>query len=366
MKALALFGLALAGCLIAACSPSATPIAHQVTSPSPTALAPGTCDTAHRCLALVTLRGSENFVVRDITDINHPMTLGNLGSNRATFVSAAALEYTLNGSLVTTPLSGSPVTPVPGVPKGASPQWSPDRSEGVYLTERGSYETGDPQIDVHLWRSGIDRVVGTTPGLGMGDCQTISNCTMTNWLDSRLAFSPDGRFFSFVAQGFGPSFIYVWSSDGTLLKSDKTKPTTMSIWSAQNLYFRDGGGVEAWHDGAISKFLPGVFWIKPNASPAGGMVVYTVRGPGGWGHIYLVETATGKARELKAQRTDAVFLTSRYVWYRGERACVAADACGPNPPFHPENGKTYVYDLQTGAEYSSIITSVIDVWPHAA
>ena len=371
MKASLLFALSIAGGLIAACAPSPTPVG-QVTSPSPSAIASAApalaaCDASHRCLALVTLRGSDNILVRDVTDIAHPMTLGNLGSNAASFVSATALEYMLNGSLVTTPLSGSPTTPVAGVPKDASPAWSPDRSEGVYLTQRGSYETGDQQLDVHLWRGGTDRVVGTTPGLGMGDCQTITNCGfLSNSLDSRLAFSPDGRFFSFVAQGFGPSFMYVWSSDGTLLKSDKTKPTSMSIWSAQNLYFRDGSGVKAWHDGTISEFLPGVFWIKPSASPAGGKVVYTVRGAGGWGHIYLVDTASGNARELKAQRTDAVFLTSRYIWYRGERACVAADECGPNPPFHPDNGKTYIYDLQTGKEYGSIITGVFDVWPHAA
>jgi dipeptidyl aminopeptidase/acylaminoacyl peptidase len=202
--------------------------------------------------------------------------------------------------------------------------------------------------------------------MGGGGCESIASCTLPNWLDSRLAFSPDGKFFAFVAQGFGTSFMYVWSSDGMLIKSDQTKLTTMSTWSAQSLYFRDGGGVEAWHDGAISRFLADVGWIKPSASPAGGKVVYTVRGAGGWGHIYLVETGTGKARELKAQRTDAVFLTSRYVWYRGERACVAADGCGPNPPFHPESGMTYIYDLQTGTEFGSIITGVYDVWPHAA
>ena len=61
-----------------------------------------------------------------------------------------------------------------------------------------------------------------------------------------------------------------------------------------------------------------------------------------------------------------MFLTSRYIWYEGERACVAADVCGSAPGGHPLNGKTYIYDLQTGTETESIITGVADVWPHAA
>jgi hypothetical protein len=56
------------------------------------------------------------------------------------------------------------------------------------------------------------------------------------------------------------------------------------------------------------------------------------------------------------------FLTSRYLWYMGERPCKASDACafGPTIATVP-----YIYDLQTGTEYQSIILSVWDVWPHA-
>jgi hypothetical protein len=140
----------------------------------------------------------------------------------------------------------------------------------------------------------------------------------------------------------------------------------MSVWSGASLYFRDLKGVEVWRDGVVSPFLPGVAWIKPRASSAAGQIVYTARDSNGWGHIYVVDTTTGKVRELKSARTDAVFLTSRYIWYQGERACVASDVCGAPPPFHPLNGKTYIYDLQTGTETESVITSVSDVWPHPA
>jgi hypothetical protein len=158
----------------------------------------------------------------------------------------------------------------------------------------------------------------------------------------------------------------VWSSDGKVLKSTDSVGLTMSVWSGPGLYFRDANGAEVWRDGAVSSFLPGVSWIKPSASPVGGQIVYTARDGSGWGHIYVVDTATRQVRELKSHRSNAVFLTPRYIWYAGERACVAADVCGSTPPWHPASGKTYIYDLQTGTETESIITSVSDVWPHPA
>jgi hypothetical protein len=372
MKAAAL----LAVVLLSACGGAQTPVAGksspspmQTASPSPTATPVlGACDASHRCLALVTLRGNEFVVVRDITDIGNPRTIASWGPPLRGFVNANELFYVTDGRIFTSGLLvGSGEAQVSGAAKGAgTAAWSPDGMSVVYTTERGSVETGDEELDVHLLRGGVDRVVGTTPGMGVGGCEYIASCTLPNWLDARLAFSPDGTSFSFVAQGFGSTFFRVWSSDGTLLKSSDAQFSTMSAWSGQTLYYAGPTGVEAWHDGVISTFLPRVAWIKPSASPAGGKIVYTVRGAGGWGHIYVVDTATGKAREIKAQRTDALFLTPRYIWYRGERACVASDICGPTPPFHPESGKTYIYDLKTGVEYGSVITSVGDVWPHAA
>jgi len=106
--------------------------------------------------------------------------------------------------------------------------------------------------------------------------------------------------------------------------------------------------------------------FEPAWSPDGTQIVFTVRDSSGWGHIRVVDTATKQVRELKSARTDAVFLTSRFIWYEGERACVAADVCGAQPPTHPLNDKTYIYDLETGTETESVITQVYDVWPHAA
>jgi hypothetical protein len=181
-----------------------------------------------------------------------------------------------------------------------------------------------------------------------------------------LLYSPDGTQISLVINSFGVSVFRLWSADGKLLKSNDSRAITMSAWSGKALYFRDDSGVSVWRDGSISTFLPGVAWIKPSASPAGGMLVYSVRDSDGWAHVQVVDIATGKTRELNRARTGAVFLTARFIWYGGERACVASDQCGPSPPIHPSSGKTYIFDLQDGTETESIITNVFDVWPHPA
>jgi hypothetical protein len=309
---------------------------------------------------VVTLKGSSSWVVRDLTDINHPKTVSNLGAiSGPVFVSGTEISYAFDTKLYRAPLAGSPKTLVTS--KGGAGVWSPDGGAVLFTTAVDPSKT-----TVHQLRAGQDQVLGTVPGVGVGGCETISSCEIPNFLDFRLLYSPDGSMVSLVTTGFSGSSFRVWSSTGILASSSDAQGPTFSEWSGTSLYFRDANGVEVWHSGVVSPFLPGVGWVKPRASSAGGQIVYTVRDSRGWGHVYVVDTATKKVRELKSARTDAVFLTSRYVWYQGERACTAAEACGAHPPSHPLSGKTYIYDLQTGTETQSIITSVSDVWPHPA
>ncbi len=298
--------------------------------------------------------------------MNHPRTVSKLGTLSApVFVSATELSYANDTGLFRMPLSGSPKTLV--VKDGGSGDWSPDGKAVVYTTFTSTDSCSRGTLTVHQLRAGQDQVLGSVPAGGCGDCQTISNCAIfANSLDFRLLYSPDGSLISLVTTGLGTSSIRLWSSDGKVLESSDAQGSTMSAWSGPSLYFRDAKGVEVWREGVVAPFLAGVAWIKPRASSDAGQIVYTVRDSRGWGHIRIVDTATGKVSELKADRTDAVFLTSRFIWYQGERACTAAEDCGSHPPFHPLSGKTYIYDLQTGTETESIITSVADVWPHPA
>jgi Tol biopolymer transport system component len=345
-------------------SPSASPPVVASSNPNPTPASNPCPPPTNRCLALVTLRGSDSVVVRDLTDINHPKTISDLGAIFGpVFVSGTEISYANETGLFRLPLSGSPKTLI--VKDGGGGRWSPDGMAVVYTTA-SSTDPYTGRITVHQFRDGHDQVLGSTPPGGAGGCEYIANCTLSNWLDSRLQFSPDGTLISMVVHGFASSVFRVWTSDGTLLASNDSKGITMSGWSGQSLYFSGSTGVQSWRGGVTSTFLAKTYWVRPSASAAGGQMVYTARDSAGWGHIYLVDTTTRKVRELKGARTDAVFLTSRFIWFEGERACVAADICGAHPPIHPLSGKTYIYDLQTGTESESIITSVADVWPHPA
>jgi hypothetical protein len=312
---------------------------------------------------LVTLRGSNQIAIRDITDISHPKTVSTFNHAAPRFISGTEVSYVEENRLIRKLFAGSPVAVGVAVTPNQSIgpfAWSPDGSTVVYVAQFGS------SADVHQLRSSGDRVLGSLPAGGAGGCETIASCTLPNTLDYQLSYSPDGMSISLVVNMFNVVVFRVWSSDGKLLKSGDGQGATMSTWSGRGLYFRDAKGVEVWRDGANSTFLPGVAWIRPKSSPGGGQIVYTARDGSGWGHVYVVDTTTKNVRELKTARTEPAFLTSRYIWYEGERSCVTADGCGPRPPFHPLNGKTYIYDLQDGTETESIITGVDDVWPHPA
>ena len=187
-----------------------------------------------------------------------------------------------------------------------------------------------------------------------------------------MLFSPDGAYVSFVRQ---PSVAFmrqspnatlrIWTSAGKLVKSIDGSLATMSVWSGDTLYWRDDKGVEAWRDGVQSVPLPGTYWVRPHASPAGGQVVFEVRDAYvGRATVFLFDTKTGKTRVIAQDRSEPAFLTSRYLWYQGERGCTQSDKNCVGTTI--ETGLTYIYDLQTGQEFRSIITGVYDVWPHAA
>src|SRR2546428_6481181 len=142
------------------------------TSPSPTgtvASSPSSgsmCDPSHHCLAMVTLRGSDQLVIRDLTDIAHPKTIGTAGrafellgygpaleGAGGQFVSSSEIAYlggqtdpyyALPNTLFRRPISG---TPSPVVVRGDKAVFlfasRPDGSV-AYLT------TADLRLELHV------------------------------------------------------------------------------------------------------------------------------------------------------------------------------------------------------------------------
>jgi hypothetical protein len=340
LRALAATALLTVACGTTTGSGTATPTVAS--SPTPK----GVCDSAHRCLALVTLRGSNAIVVRDITDITHPKTVGSLGeiglppypSAPPQFVSETELSYVDGARIVRVPLSGSPKSTVADSQQVVGLRWSPDGEAAAYMRQ-----ISQSKSELHLVTAGQDRMLGSVPGLPeVFGCES-QECA-DRW-DFVFAYSPDGHFISWAQNVTG--VFRIWAADGSDVTPSVPELPFMTVWSGSGLYFRDSKGVEVYRNGAVSTFLPGTAWMFPDASPGGTEIVYEKRDATGSAHVFVVDTATAKVRELAKDREGPVFLTSRYVWYRGAST-------------------TYIYDLQTGTESTSMITGVYDVWPHAA
>jgi hypothetical protein len=357
--------LAVSALVATACGSAPAPVTGNASSPSASAVAVSPISTpasnpcpppSNRCLAVVALRGTYPWVIRDITSITHPTTISTFMTSPPQFVSGNELSYTDDNGIFRAPLAGTPKTLVTnsGAPAFT---WSPDGSTLAYLAQSGSGTA------LHLLAGGQDRAVGgSIPNTPVVGCE--SQFCGEDW-DFRLSYSPDGAFISLVESIAGVSAFRLWSSDGKLLISSDSAARSMSTWSSHTFYFPGAKGVDMWRDGVTTSFLPGVTWIRPHASPAGGAIVFATKDSKGWSHTFVVDTTTRKVRELKNARFHPAFLTSRYIWYQGQRACVASDSC-PSGWTVVDNGKTYIYDLQDSTETESIITAVFDVWPHAA
>jgi hypothetical protein len=358
--------LAVGALLASACG---TPATGHVTSGSrttPTSTIGATpltnpCTPSNRCLALVSLRGSTQYAVRDITDIHHPTSVTTFTSpGLPSFAGPAAVSYAKGPTLLRLSWPGVP-TKVAEPPRGLyfnTYAWSPDGASVAYVTP---FNSG---AQLRLISGGQDRIIAPIATLVPTHSCPYASCA--DQADIRLLFSPDGTSISFVQNYGGPS-LYVWSLAGKLLLTDASESDMMSVWSGSALYFRDDAGVERWEAGVKSVLLPGVAWIRPKASSVEGQIVYEVRDPAGTSHIRILDTSSGTTREIAKSRSEPAFLGSHYLWYKGERPCVTGDSppCGGSVKT-TDSGKTYIYDLQDGTEAQSLITRVLDVWPHPA
>jgi len=307
---------------------------------------------------MVALRGTNPWVLRDITNISHASTVSTFMTSPPQFVSGTELSYADETGLYRMPLAGSPKTRVSKSGQTAGLfSWSPNGRTVAYLAQNSS------GMALHLLTAGVDRAVaGTVPTVPVTGCE--SQFCGQDW-DLRLSYSPDGAFISLVESIAGVSAFRLWSSDGTVIISSNSGANAMSTWSGDAFYFPGADGVDLWRDGTRSSFLAGVTWIRPHASSSGHQIVYESKDAQGWSHAFVVDTTTRVVRELKKGRSAPAFLTSRYIWYKGQRACAAADSC-PSGWTVVDSGKAYIYDLQDGTETESIITAVYDVWPHLA
>jgi hypothetical protein len=141
----------------------------------------------------------------------------------------------------------------------------------------------------------------------------------------------------------------------------------MATWAATGarLFFRTLAGVESWDPkSGVQVVVPGLAWIRPWASADGLRIVYTAAdGTGNHqvGYLRLADRPITGLVLTYPPRTDAAFLNSTLIWYAEESPCSQV-SCGIGGP--RLTGRTFLHDLVTGTERTSIDTAVFDSWPH--
>jgi len=319
--------------------------------------------------ALVTLQGSTQPVLADVTDPLHPRTICTItGSWTPQLVSQQMISWSAT--------QGAPGTPGPSVIAtldmftGTSAlaagwtgggfldglhSWSPDQSSTlVYVTSDAT------AVTVHLVSGGGDRVVstlGAVPGRGINP----------NEDDAFIGFSPDGAYFAFEQTFTGSGdHLDVWSRSGAVFTQANA---TMATWgsTASKLYFRQPNAavVYVWDStGApgnrAQAFGQQFAWIRPRADAGDDYLAFTVRDSNGIPSVWLYGHGGRAGGQLPNERSTPSFLNSGTVFMIEEAACGAN--CGLGPATQPD-GKTFTYSIASQTETASTIASVLGVWP---
>ena len=329
--------------------------------------------TVGSTLALVRLAGSDDIVVRDLSDLSKPQTLCRLsgadaqGEAAFVFVDATHVAWgdretiriadLVTGAQRLVPMAGSRLLYV------NSFAFSPDGTRLTYLSQGPDPSSGP---EWHLVLDGSDRMLAHLAPIPARGLSPFGD-------ENFLGFSPSGKYVAVVATyplaGTSPDSNQdqVRSLDGTLLMS--ANGGTMSTWARDDyLYSRFGTDqpLLSWHPGQTglewSRTGAPSSWIQPIATAAGDAVAYETLN-GLQSHIYAWYGQVGDHPATRVTTRDASgarFLTPTLLWYS------EVVPCDQPCPYHVGrlSGRTFVLDTSSGAENPSVITRLFDTWPH--
>jgi hypothetical protein len=354
-------------------APFPSPTPGGPTPPPPVGVVCQSQVPAGHQLALVSLHGVQGVVVRDVTDINNPVTRCTfqggayfrfVSSTRVSYIVTSGSDLGASGALYMVDLNQSTTSLVRAWASGGYGSWiyawSPDAQKLTYLS---SDSTG---VAWHLLSAAGDKTLaslGPVPGRGVN----LDND------DAMVGFSADGQYVAFEStlatqKGGGaaaPAIEIVRLSD--LKQVYQRADGTMAAWGATGarFYFRTTGGVLVWDaTGKVATVNPGVQWIRPWPSADGIHITFSSLNPQGNHVVGILDTGGGPVAQATAEpRANPGFLTSTLIWYAGETRCTTTTPCGLGGP--ALTGTTYLYDI-AGVESGSIDTAFYDSWPHNA
>ena len=321
----------------------------------------------------MTLRGSTDLVVRDITNLSKPVSrcafkvcaqwCQSYGPDYMRFVTGSRVSYIVrsvngDGALYLADL----VTRKTALMRKWGPSesyfwvyaWSPDGSSLTYFTST-------------QWR--IRSAAGDVSLSSLGKSLGYN---FRHAVDSfMVGFSADGQYVA-ADQSANPGAVFkvVRLSDKKLVYS--RIDGTMATWagSGANLYFRTGSGLDEWDPvNGVRLVAAGLGWTNPAPSSDGKRIAYLQTDTNGQHFVRMLDLAHNPLQPKALSslfRQGITFLNPTVVWYAEETRCGGSpcrcdDAmCEPNA-----TDRTYTHDLVTGVISSSIETSVADTWPHA-
>ena len=361
----------------AASSPS--PIASAVPFPSPSPGGPAppapmavVCasqvPSGHQ-LALVSLSRVSGIVVRDVTDIQHPVTRCNIsGGSYFRFISSTRISYIVTssgdlgaaGALYMVDLQTQTTSLVRKWTSGGYGSWvyawSPD---GRALTYLDSTPNG---VWWHMLSAAGDTTLSPTLGT------TVPRGISPDRDDAWVGFSADGQYMA-VEETFttgGQAGLQIHKFGQTTPIFTRTD-ATMATWSGMGarFYFRTNAGVQVWEaTGNVQAVAAGLQWIHPWPSADGNHIAFSTLDAQGNHKVRVLDTSSGASVQASNEpRVGAAFLTTTLIWYAGETLCTTSTPCGFGGP--ALTGKTYIYDI-AGVESGSIDTAFYDSWPHVA
>src|SRR2546428_10945906 len=280
--------------------PSPTP--GGPTPPAPVAIVCSSQVPAGHQLALVTLSGIQGIVVRDLTDIQHPVTrcgfsggayLRFINSTRVSYIVTSSGDLGASGALYMVELTSSTTSLVRAWTAGGYASWvyawSPD---GQKLTYPSSDTAG---VKWHLLSAAGDKTLaslGTVPGRGVN----LDND------DAMVGFSADGQYVaveepSTARKGATPGtppiqIVRLSDFKQIYLRSDGT----MGAWGATGarFYFRTTAGVMVWDaTGKVQTVQAGLQWIRPWPSSDGSHITFSSLNAPGNHVVGIIDTTRG-------------------------------------------------------------------------
>jgi len=319
----------------------------------------------------VTLRAVQGIVVRDVTDLTHPVTrCGFSGGAYFRFATSTRVSYIVmsgtglgaSGALYLVDLTTSTTSLVRAWSSGGYASWvyawSPDGQRLSYL----SSDSGG--LKWHVLSAAGDKVLSNLGTVGARGVDGDSD-------DAWVGFSADGQYVAveetFTTQKNAatttPPIQIVRLSDGKRMYS--RADGTMATWAANGarFYFRSTAGIQLWEPtGKVQTVSPGLQWIRPWPSSDGSHITFSSLNAQGNHLVGILDTNGGPVAQASPEpRQNPGFLTPTLIWYAGEQLCTTTTPCGFGGP--AQNGKFYVYDI-AGVESGSVDIAFYDSWPH--